>query len=291
MTIVKFNKDKYLLPSSWDEMSTKDLMTLSSLFLISKDRYGILLKLALSILGMRVALRYSLCAPDRLYFLRDSHNYSAPHYFIRKGFRKLYLVNAQQMAALTNTLSYIFTENTINPLLKINPFPELRLCFYRRLIGPADGLTNITLAEFITAEIEREAWENRKSLYHMHRFLAVLWRPFSTNHHEGDPRAPLNQDTIQSRSKQISRLKPEIKQLMVWFYMGCLSFLQQKFDKVFSTDEHSNTSSFDGFMNLVNLLAKEDLSKFENVRESPLYDALFNLQRKMEDFEKKKQQK
>jgi len=277
MKIVKFNTDTYMLPSCWDEMSTKDLLTLSRIIITSKDRYGILLKLALSIMGMRVALRYSIPINN------------TPHYFIRQGFRKIYLVSSSQMAVVAHHLDFLFEDNTISPNLKINPFPELRLSHIRRLAGPADGLTNITLAEFITAEIEREAWENRKSSDHMHRFLAVLWRPFSMCHPEGDPRAPLNQDTIHNRSKQISRLKPETKQLMVWFYMGCLSFLQKKFDKVFhAADQENNTSSFDAFMNLVNLLAREDLSKFEKVRESPLYDALYNLQRIMEDFEKKK---
>ncbi len=271
MTAVKFKNDTYILPGSWDEIATKDLLTLSRLVISTKEKYPILFKLALSIMNMRMAMSYSV------------HLKGEPHYFIRRGIKKLYLVSASQMAVVTRCLEFIFDENSIMPRLKKNPFPILKISLLSRLYGPADGLTNMSLSEFMSAEIERDAFLRTQSDNNLNRFLAILWRPKIFRHADGDPRAPLNQDSIEYRAQRISKLKPHIKQVMIWFYLGVLYFLENKFDKVFSSNGESvQISAFDSFMNLVNQLARNDLSKFDKIRQSPLYDALYTFQNLLE---------
>ena len=275
MNKIKFSKDSYFLPSSWHEMSTKSLVTLSKLVINYKDSTGILFKLALKIMGMRMAYRKSIEIDGKR------------HFYIRQG-RNIYLVTSAQMAPLIETLSFIFQDNDIKPVFVKNPFPELKTGIFKKLLGPADGLTNITFGEFIQAEIQRSAWNDTKNEAHLNNFLAILWRPPAHNHADGDKRVPLLQDTVDKTSKAIARQPPHIKQVMTWFYYGCLDFLYNKFDYVFSPGEPGKISTFDSFMNLVGSLAKNDLSKFDTVRNSPLYDALYNLQSIMENQEKLK---
>jgi hypothetical protein len=266
MIEVKFQNDIYSLPSCWDDLTTPQLETLAKLVSTQVSLNELLFRFALCCMGMRMALRYKVVVNGE------------DCYYVRHGITRVYLVSPQQMAVLADSMLWLVHENSIKPNTCRNPYPEFALKRFRRLFGPADGLTNITLNEWMQIELERDVWENTQNDKFLNRMLAVMWRPTAVKHPDGDKRSPLRQDTLEIRAKQFARVPEHKKQVMVWFYGGCVAFIAQKFDEVFSGSAGGDTSAFDGFMQLVNDLAKNDLTKIDKVRESPLYEALYNIQ-------------
>ena len=279
MNIVEFQNDTYNFPSSWDELTQDQLEVLAKLQIQGCSRSELLTKLALFIVGMRLAYKHQVIINGNYY------------YYVRHGITKIYLISPEQLSFLADSLSFLIDGSEIFPKLIRNPFKELHVKLFYRIFGPDDGLINITVDEFIQAEIERNIYEQTKNTLHFNRFLAILWRPTCIKHPDGDQRAPLKSDDIFKRAKKISSIAAHKKQVMLWFYLGCLNFLMTKFKDVFSSEEGELPSSsflVDYFMKILTTLSKNDLSKVDNIRGKSLYDALYILQNIMEQNENNK---
>jgi hypothetical protein len=277
MIEVKFQNDTYSLPESWDEVTTPQLETLAQLIQKGVTENELLFRFALYCMGMRMAWRYSVKVNDSECF------------YIRHGITRVYLVSANQMAVLTSYIQWIVDDNQVKPVITKNPYHELFTSRYRRLIGPADMLANISTSEWILAEIEKAEWANTKNEHHLNRLLAILWRPTAKSHPDGDKRSPFRQETFEQRTAQMAKVKHQKKQVMLWFYQSCLAALANKFPDVFREGEAGDKSPVDSFMQLVTDLAKDDLSKVDKVYISPLYQTLYTLQSIIEKSEKSKE--
>jgi hypothetical protein len=273
MIEVRFQNDKYSLPSCWDDLTTQQFESLAKLVKTQIMLNELLFRFALSCMGMRMAFRYKVKVNGD------------DCYYIRHGITRIYLVSPVQMGVLADSMSWVVTDNSIKPTVFKNPYPEFSIKRFKRLFGPAEGLTNITLNEWMQIEVERDAWEKTQNNEFLNRMLAVMWRPTTVNHPDGDKRAPLRQDTLDDRAKRMAKVPDHKKQVMIWFYTGCISFISAKFSEIFSSNESGELSTFDGFMQMVNDLAKNDLTKIDKVRESPLYEALYNIQSIMKQNE------
>jgi len=274
MISVRFQNDEYTIPACWDELTTAQIETLARIVGKGLTVNELLFRFALHCMGMRMAFRYKVRVNDE------------DCYYIRHGIKRIYLVSPTQMAVLADSLSWLICENSIKPTSCKNPYHEFYPKRFARLFGPADGLTNISLNEWIQVEIERQAWGVSGSDHHLNRLLAILWRPTCLRHPDGDKRAPLRQDDIDTRAKRIAGLPWHKKQTMLWFYQASLEFIATKFPEIFSGGTAGESSVFDGFMQMVNDLAKNDLTKIDKVREAPLYEALYNIQSIVKQNEK-----
>ena len=277
MNTVKFQNDTYSLPECWDEITTSQIETLAELVQKGITENELLFRFALYCMGMRLAWRYSVTVDG------------VECFYIRHGITRIYLVSPVQMAVVTNSMKWMVEDNQIRPSITKNPYHELYFSRYRRLIGPANLLTNILTSEWILAETEKAEWINKKNDYHLNRLLAVLWRPTAKNLPDGDNRAPFRQETFEQRAIQMARVKPCKKQVMLWFYQSCIDYLAEKFKDVFSEGEPSDKPLFDNFMQLVTDLAKDDLTKIPKVYKAPLYEMLYTLQSIVEKAEKAKE--
>jgi hypothetical protein len=264
MKTITFGKHGYTLPSTWDELTTQQLETLSKITQQPVTMPELSVKCTFAFMGMKVVkmLDYGC-------------------FKVTKGLWRRYLVSSFQVNYLIDCLKFLFKDNEIISERVVNPYPELRLGWFggKRFFGPDSGLANITLSEWMQAEIERTLYEETQNPMHLFTFLAILWRPTGLNHPDGDMRAPLSQDTLTERAQYFSRnLHPYKIRVMQWYYYGCFNFITNKFDEVFSAGNSTEDTLFDSFMAMVNGLAKNDLSKIDKIRSSLLYEALYNLQ-------------
>lgn len=271
MITVTFQNDTYTLPSHWDELTTQQFETLAQLTINGETANNLLFKFALHCMGMRLAWRYKVRVND------------LDCYYIRHGIKRVYLVSPFQMAVLTSSMQWLIDSNTITPTTIKNPYYALE-----KFYGPADGLSNILTKEWILAEVYRSEWLSSKSDNDLNRFLAILWRPTAKHHPDGDMRAPFRAEAIDARARQMAKLKPYQKQVMLWFYNGCLDFLSVKFPDVFTQgDNGTGKSPIDGFSQMLNDLAKDVSSEIDNLNDSPLYKTLYLLQGIIEKANKK----
>lgn len=94
--------------------------------------------------------------------------------------------------------------------------------------APHDHLENITAKELAYTFDRYEQYAKTKNEDHLHHLLAILYRPakppteenLAENYH-GDIRKPLNMATVSDRAAVIANLRPEIKNLIFFWFMSC----------------------------------------------------------------------
>jgi len=276
MNTIKFQNDTYILPGDWNEITTPQLELLSKI--ISGNVYPVNLKvkLALSLMGMRLHYRKPVYINDQECF------------YIRHGWRNVYLVNSLQVNDIASCLDFILDDNKIQSKLTKNPYTAIEFRF-KRFFGPGDCLSNLKFGEFIAAEVERDLYQRTNNISHFNRMLAILWRPTCWKPSDSDLRAPLRMDGVEKRARQIAKLPMNKRMAMQWFYDGCLDFLYEKFSNIFTQGGSSESSAFESFMKMVNMLSDNKLFNVDATREAYLYDALYTLQNIIETYEKQKQ--
>jgi hypothetical protein len=261
-----------LLPKTWDQMTTIQLEQLAGLVMRYSNRSDILVRAAFAFMGMRV------CRPSNGMGKEPKNGY-----IVGKGFKRFF-VTPLLVYFITDALEFIFNDNEVDPRRLANPYPTIRLGLFRKqtLHGPADGLANITLNEWIQVELERSAFNQTEKSKHLYRMAAILWRPSGAKHPEGDERKSNILDELPRRERIMRRyLKPHRLKVITWWYAGCLQYLSYKYDQVFfkADDSSGNTSTFDSFMDMVNTMSQDDPAKIQQVRSLALYDALHNIQK------------
>ena len=139
-----------LLPKTWDQMTTLQLEQLAKLVIRYSNRFDILVRAAFTFMGMRI------CRPSI-----GMGKEPKDGYIVGKGFKRFF-VTPLLVYFITDALEFIFNENEINSRRLVNPYPTIRLGLLRKqtLHGPADGLANITLNEWIQVEVARAAFEH-----------------------------------------------------------------------------------------------------------------------------------
>lgn len=277
MNSVKFQNDSYTLPSQWNELTTVQLEQIAALVAKQQPRIAIQVKLALIFMGMRLANRVRRLIAG------------APYYYVKHGIRRTYLISPLQMAKLAECVSFLFEGDAVASRLTKQPYPVLKVGWFRKLYGASEALTNITFGEFQQAEIARAAYEATGDESYLNLLLAIIYREKAKNPADGDVRKPLRMDEAERRAKRFSHFPDFKKMVMLWYYNGCLAFLFEKFTHVFSQGTATggeSVSPIDSFMKLTSLLADGKLADVDSIREKYLYDALYILDEKVEQYEK-----
>lgn len=102
------------------------------------------------------------------------------------------------------------------------------------------------------------------------RLLACLW-------HSGRRFDPAR---IERDARRIARLTWQRRQVMFWYWSGCLHFLTKRYTRVFARRSGGKTSPsalFEDQLRVVDALAAGDMTKKEQVRSGYLYDALLSM--------------
>jgi hypothetical protein len=120
-----------------------------------------------------------------------------------------------------------------------NIFPVLK-AGKLSLIGPHDGLTNITFKELMHCERLYHDYTTNHDWADVDKLIAVLFRQRqkgldeSSPEYKGDLRTPFNDYLIDHFSQYTSLLKPEVKQAILFFYEGCKRQIITLFPNVYS---------------------------------------------------------
>jgi hypothetical protein len=248
MKEIKFDNDAYLLPASWDELMPEQLIFLARLTEKKMTAAEIKLKMLLFVINGYVRQRISASDGDR--YLISTH-------------KRRYALSAEQLVEANKTFDYLFREvdnkTVLFPLLLKNPFPKVK-CGCRTAIGPADGLTDITYSQFSNLQI----WMTKLDSfpYALNTFISIIYKDSQGNAFS---------------DKIYDMISPNVKTVIVWFYMGCMEFIRQKFPRVFS-GESAAENIVDTQNRIIDMLAYNRLAEHEAVKNAPLYDALYNLE-------------
>ncbi|MEI7594510.1 MAG: hypothetical protein WCK02_02095 [Bacteroidota bacterium] len=267
MRIFIINNTQFSIPQEWNEIPDATLLFIAELIQQEITKQEFLIKIFLFNAKLKIA------------------QIKSKHIVLSKGKEKYYLT-----ACLLNALSkaYLFLlreqnaddecicELSNNRTTPISVLDIKGIKYY----SPSDSLTNITLHEYIFAETYYHKYAITGKVEYLDMLIATLYRPKSRECKTFlcDIREPFNDFIISKRAKEINRLNFNIKIAIKWFYEGSCSYIQTKFPEVFKPAPLGKKQDvFEGFMKLVNVLANNDLTKNELVRNANLYEALITL--------------
>lgn len=250
------------VPSEWNELLDEQLKLLSSLLIEKQTVPEVRLKLLLFCIGARV---------------RRANEQVSDVWALSLGSKTVFL-SATELEEMGRMLDFLFdAEGRLDVRLTRTPFFRLET---RRmmLMGPEDGMTNISYGQFVqTQSLLPLVMADFDS--HINEFLCVLWKDLRFEPTEdGDP-------------DWLADVSPDVKMVMLWYYIGSMRFIAEKFPRLFSGGESSTDENpFEAHQRIIDELAGGDVTKKEQVRRSPLFDALYTLEMAIERREKERKE-
>ena len=255
MNIVQIDSISCNLPSSWNELTRKQLLFISAKF--QKN-----LKLA----EFKVqALKEFLSIKKKL-FLR---------------------INPEDAFSLCQTLDFLLKDVT----LTTNVIPVVSHRFHT-YYGPSDRMLHCTFGEFTKAHSRLDQYYKTKDEKVLDEIVAILYRPKKSawwirRHYAStkDPRRKLHDLSLVKRTRAFKTLDPAIKYSVLLFFTGVLNSLPGQFPNVFRKREDAGDNNY-GWVPLVISLAdgKTDDESLERVLSSNLYNVFFGLEQKATEY-------
>lgn len=247
MINLTIEKSIYRLPGNWSEISRSQLLFLISL--VSAEKYShteIQLKFMLHCMTASVKMSVT------------------PGMYVIKTEQARHAITPRELTALIHIFDYLFTVDkhghaSIAPGFMPNPYPRVRV-FGIPYHGPSQGLDNLTYDEFVWLQTWLSQLSNDKSA--LDNLINVIYHTKSGKH----------------RLSHIRRLPMPVKTAILWFVIGSLSFLEERFPNVFSGGGSAGGNVFDNQQRIIDSLAEGDVTKKDKVRTSLLYDALYSME-------------
>jgi hypothetical protein len=249
-----------MLPGEWNELSTEQLVFLIHLVDSRQTPEEIQLKLLL----------FSLRAHVR----KDSVSEGAYRFTIEiETDGKAYDLSAEELSVVADIFSFLFVRHdgrvSIDPSLTKNPFPTAS-CGRRTVYGTAEGLSDITYEQFVMLLVYYRQMQTSPEA--IDDFLSVIYKSRSGKSHP----------------EWMSELPGAVKTAAVWYFLGSLRFMAEKFPLTFSGEGKADGSVFESQMRVIDALASNDVTKKEIVKNALLYDALYTMEIAAENAAKRK---
>lgn len=181
-------------------------------------------------------------------------------------------------------------------------------CPYERLqdedysyYSPADALDNITIYELGMSFKSFEAFAETGELQHLHRLLAILYRPGKPATEEnilsgyhGDIRLPLYkyETTIDARMDRMRRLPTLVSQVILFWFASCRQRIINSFPNIFKEPDgvqaEGNDYSWAGvILNLADGVVHEEAVSNKNYGTALVYLSMLEDRRKEQEMKQK----
>jgi hypothetical protein len=270
----------FTFPSSWEELTARQIMAVCRLYRRELDEASFKLQLCMALMprGARRTVRREL---GRLYG-RKAGARSAAH----KAAASEALTGLQsQLLRLSDTLDFLKRQGVI----KVNPVPVVRvgLC---RLHGCSPDLSSCTYEQYAAADISlrRLASLQTSDAEAAHRALcrglACLWLP-KVRRPAALARA-LTEESVARRSRRIARLNPALLEAMLLAAQSGLRQVVERFPQVFTSS--SEDSDAWGHAGLIVSLAGAKFGDVEKTAATKLYTLLLYVEMKVAEAEQAK---
>jgi len=256
MNLVQIDNIRRFLPSTWNELTRKQLLHVSRLF------------------------RGELCLADfRIRALRE---------FLAIKWKIFKRIDPEDAFVLCETLDFLTREVTLTR----NVLPVISTGL-RKYYGPSDAMTNCTFGEFTMASSVLEEYHKSGLEDQLDQLVAILYRPkkafwFVRNYFTDnqDPRKKFVTRSLKKRCTRMAALDYHIKYSVFLFFSGVLNSLPVLYPYVYQ--QKGNAGSEDnGWASLIISLAdgKTDDQSLETVMNSNLYNVFIGLNKKAKEYQ------
>ncbi len=219
MIEVYYGKRSYMTPSTWNELKREQLLGVMNVLQQPVDEAK----------GLLMLLRIITRIP---------------------WWRFLLAKTPYLMDAAVEATSFLMEKNDLTK----NLIPK-----YKGLYGPADSLSNLTMAEFCFTETFFSIWKHSTDEEYLDRLVAVLYRRKREgyNHRinpDGDHREKFNPNLIEYYRMQVEGWPKVVKQAIAHWYDGCRNQKIEENPKVF--DGSGGQESVNGMWSVMRNVAK-----------------------------------
>lgn len=265
MKTITIENESFQIAGEWNELTPEQLVFLSITMSGPVTPDSVKLKLLMYSLGAKFR-RYETARQGVMYHLR-----------IGSG---SYFLNSLQLCDMAHAFDWLFKQNedesySLDVKLTKNPFPEI-VTKQNILYGPGDALTNISYGQFVMLQSYQVLLgTDADGLY---KFLSIIYKPGKfDNTEDGNP-------------SLLKEVNPNVLRVLIWFYIGSMEFIRNKFPNVFSggSEDSGAGNVFDNQMRVVDALAGGDVTKKDQVKSAFMYDALYTLEIGIENERKAK---
>lgn len=255
MVEVKVHRKRRKVASSWNELTTSQLLALVELVGLN-DPARVQIAFALIQLGLRPGRYLEINGVESLE-VRD-----------RRGW--VYWINLFELENLKRTQDYLFGAPRKVAGLERNPFPRIGNC-----IGWGDGLSEVQLEEYLLAETLRQRVNDSS-------WLGCIWRPAKRGRRVG-----VNEVDLGKLGAQLAkRLGTRGVVLAEWYYRGCQNMLMRRFPSFFTLSEGGGASGSP--IELIYTLADGKIGDVAVAREASVWDVFLLLESVMKRNEELK---
>lgn len=289
MRTLQIDQFKFDIPECWNELTPRQLLTISALMGKTIDLAMLRVVMLMKITGLKI-----IRSRKRTNKFKFRYKYKT---LIMSGLDMNFI--SQPLVTLFRKLkdgNYIPDSTLTRNLLPIIVHKR------EKYFGPMDGLSNITLKEFIFTEVfynEYTAHNNRHSL---DKLIAVLYLRQATSKQQretGDFRRKFNDFEIDTNATRLAKLPTKYKRAILLYYEGCKKHLANLYPHIFNQNPEPGTQNpkpatseeiFKTFLANVDALAEGKPHEKELIRNELLYEVFDTLNRRNETVKKQNEE-
>jgi len=239
--------DDISVPETWNELSKKQLLYIADYW----QAWQLLAKNKLDLNRAKALLFVQLMKGTTVFNKKKRVT-------LIKG-----LTNEEQWALLQLT-NFVFEKNTLTTC----PFPVIKIGF-KRFYAPNNKLGNIKALEFHFADFFYMKYVQTEQEEDLNNMIACIYRPAPKKSETGEKRIPFYSGKIEEYALAISKLSFAQKQSILLWYIGCRTFIVEKYSRLFSSENQSSAKN-NGWLPLIMALSGDKFGNYDQTSQTDL---------------------
>jgi len=292
MNKIEIEYKVHFIPSSWEEMTVKQLSYLVGLYSRKLTDFEFRTLLIIYFLGWR---RKVITYKDKMYWIPKYFRYfplrSFVPFLISKG--KYKEIDSTDLYLLIETIDFV---NKETPILHQNKLPVIKVGRFSKtkLFGPADDFSNCSYLEYAKTDVRfmRFFASECKDINALNELIAVIYRPKKwflffrkrLGSFNGDIRRNYNDIFVERYKNKINHLPWHTKYAIFLFVYGVRKQIEDDYPHIFQKTEESKSNGF-GHAGIIVELAGPKFGNPSETAETPLHTIMIHLEQLSIDAE------
>lgn len=259
MQVIKLKHIDKRIPTSWDELTPKQLLFVAGMW----KHWKLLSSITEPLLSDKYAREIFKQRLGLLIVLLDIPSYK----FWDKSYKAFKALGYDDIATLLKHTDFIFAGNS----LTVNSFQEIGGYY-----GPGEKLNYVSIEEFGFVETFYLLYLKTEDDQYLHKLISSLYRKSDSENYNkrGDKRKPFSPHYISEGEAWASKLDYKKKQAILLYYMGCRAYLEKVYTYVFKKSAGKTTETTN-YAELLIDLAGDKFGDYEKTKATSARDILF----------------
>ena len=269
MRKLQLNDTEFSLPGNWNELTPTQLLVLANMIIHDK----------MTVEEIKIKMLFTAMEAHVTH-----HKVNGTYTLV--GRKNKFDLTSSEVLAMASIFDFLFVETDkgmeLRSKLTKNPYPILPCKCSSRLVGPADGLADLTYEQAIEAESFLYDFSKSKNPDDFCKFVSALY-------HTG---SRFDIEKLESNAKRyVSYASPAVLHVVYLFWCGCMDMITNLYPNCFSGSNDEMTAPkkpFENHRDIIYKLADGDITKETTIEKIEMLRVYHVLNTKIEEYEKQK---